>query len=197
MPTAALTEHVSTLAPIAAPPDITGAPEEPAPQISVQVTTPPPDVGGGGGDEGSGGGAQTRVDGSVREASANYASQLVALANGARADAGVGSLSVNGCARQAAVASATRALAKARLEHEALPDCGFGWTGENLARHFGTPADMHAAWMGSAGHRKNILRGEFTGIGVGCVAYSRSDPHRVATRASDVGGYVCSEVFVG
>jgi uncharacterized protein YkwD len=129
--------------------------------------------------------------------SASYASQLVALANGARADAGVGKLSGDACAQQAALARAQRALAKSQLEHEPLPNCGSGWVGENLARHYGSAAAMHKAWMGSPGHRENILRGEFTGIGVGCVAYSREDPHKVAARADDVGGHVCAEVFVG
>ena len=104
------------------------------------------------------------------------------LANGARADAGLGKLSINSCAAKAARARAARALAKAHLEHEPLPDCGTGWAGENLARHYGTPKDMHDAWMASPGHRENILRPEFTGIGVGCVAYSRKDPHKPATR---------------
>lgn len=183
----------ATLAPIAAPTSGTSGNGDPAPQVSVEITTQPPDTGDGSGGEGGVG----HVERSVIAASAAYASQLVSLANGARADAGVGKLRVDTCARQAALARAKRALAKAHLEHEPLPNCGNGWVGENLARHYGSAADMHAAWMGSAGHRENILRAEFTGIGVGCVAYSRRDPHQVATRADDVGGHVCAEVFVG
>ena len=165
---------------------------EPLPQISVQITTEAPDPP----DAGSGGTA-AHVDQSVTNASASYASTLVGLANGARADAGLGKLAVSSCSAKAARARAARALAKESLQHEPLPKCGNGWVGENLARHYGSPKAMHAAWMASPGHRENILRPEFTGIGVGCVAYSRTDPHKVATRASDVGGHVCSQVFVG
>ena len=176
---------------VSAPPDAT-VPAEPAPQISVQITTEapnPPDDGGSG--------TQARVDGTVTQASASYASTLVALANASRADAGLSKLSVDGCAASAARARAVRALAKESLQHEALPKCGSGWRGENLARHHGAPQDMHAAWMASPGHRANILRPEFTGIGVGCAAYSRKNPHVLATSRGDVGGHVCSEVFVG
>ena len=176
---------------VSAPPDAKDA-AEPAPQISVQITTEapnPPDDGGSG--------TQARVEASVTEASASYASTLVALANASRADAGLSKLSVDGCAASAARARALRALALQSLRHEALPKCGSGWRGENLARHYGSPHDMHAAWMASPGHRANILRPEFTGIGVGCVAYSHKNAHLPATSRGDVGGHVCSEVFVG
>ena len=179
------------VAAVTAPPSASGD-DAPAPQISVQITTEPPKPADDGGS-----GTSVRVESSVSQSSADYASKLVSLANGARADAGLGKLSRNSCAAKAARARAARALAKSHLEHEALPDCGTGWAGENLARHHGSPKDMHDAWMASPGHRENILRPEFTGIGVGCVAYSRKDPQRPATSADDVGGHVCSEVFVG
>jgi uncharacterized protein YkwD len=37
---------------------------------------------------------------------------------------------------------------------------------ENVAAGYGTPADVIAGWMGSTGHRENIL-GPYTQIGVG------------------------------
>lgn len=164
----------------------------PTPHISVEVTTEPPAPA----QEPGGADAPASVERSVTQGSADYASQLVTLANGARADAGVSRLGSNSCAKREAVARAGRALVKSSLEHEPLPDCG-SWVGENLARHYGTPRDMHEAWMNSPGHRENILRPEFTSVGVGCVAYSREDRQRKATRADDVGGYVCAQVFVG
>jgi len=42
--------------------------------------------------------------------------------------------------------------------------------GENIARGQRTPAAVVSAWMGSAGHRANILNSGFTHIGVGYVA---------------------------
>lgn len=39
--------------------------------------------------------------------------------------------------------------------------------GENLAYGFSTPANVVAAWMNSAGHRKNILDPDFKYIGIG------------------------------
>ncbi|MCC6751917.1 MAG: CAP domain-containing protein [Deltaproteobacteria bacterium] len=43
----------------------------------------------------------------------------------------------------------------------------WGWLGENLALGQATPADAIAAWMGSAGHRGNILHANYWEIGVG------------------------------
>ncbi|NLC77053.1 MAG: sporulation protein [Clostridia bacterium] len=42
--------------------------------------------------------------------------------------------------------------------------------GENIAAGQRTPAQVVAAWMGSSGHRANILNANFTHIGVGYVA---------------------------
>jgi len=42
----------------------------------------------------------------------------------------------------------------------------FGW-GENIARGQPTPADVMATWMGSTGHRRNILDPSFGRLGVG------------------------------
>ncbi len=44
-----------------------------------------------------------------------------------------------------------------------------GWTavGENIAEGQRSAAEVHAAWMGSVGHRANILRPDFTHAGVG------------------------------
>ncbi len=178
-------EPAATIAAVIAPESSQSG--DPVPHISVEITTeaPKPDP------------APAKVERSVTRASADYASSLVSLANQARADAGVGKLSVNSCAQKQAVARAARALAKAHLEHEPLPDCGFRYVGENLARHYGSPQDMHDAWMNSQGHHDNIVSPNYTGIGVGCVAYSRNNPQKIAARADDVGGHVCAQVFVG
>lgn len=43
----------------------------------------------------------------------------------------------------------------------------YKWAGENIAAGQDTPQDVVDAWMNSPGHRANILRPEFTSIGVG------------------------------
>ena len=46
--------------------------------------------------------------------------------------------------------------------------------GENIAQGQRTPQEVVNAWMNSAGHRQNILNGNFTHIGVG---YETSGNH--------------------
>jgi uncharacterized protein YkwD len=58
-----------------------------------------------------------------------------------------------------------------------------GWGGGSLA----TPRAMVRAWMGSAGHRANILTRSFRMIGIG-IATSAPDGGAGATYATDFGG---------
>jgi uncharacterized protein YkwD len=43
----------------------------------------------------------------------------------------------------------------------------FSSAGENIAWGQGSAAEVHDAWMNSAGHRRNILAGDYARIGVG------------------------------
>jgi uncharacterized protein YkwD len=43
----------------------------------------------------------------------------------------------------------------------------YKWAGENIAAGQETPQDVVDAWMNSPDHKANILRPEFTSIGVG------------------------------
>lgn len=65
------------------------------------------------------------------------------------------------------------------------------WTvGENIAWGQGplsTPRSIVAAWMASPGHRKNILTGEYTEIGLGVVAGTPGDRSWGATYTTDFG----------
>ena len=54
-----------------------------------------------------------------------------------------------------------------------LQDCGASGVGENIGFGNSTPAEMMQLWMDSQGHRENILRPQFTHLGVGAV--QRSD----------------------
>ncbi|GAA3503773.1 hypothetical protein GCM10019016_108850 [Streptomyces prasinosporus] len=46
---------------------------------------------------------------------------------------------------------------------------GYSWStyGENVAHGYSTPEQVMAGWMGSPGHKKNILNCSFKEIGVG------------------------------
>lgn len=48
---------------------------------------------------------------------------------------------------------------------------GAGWinSGENIAAGYTTPASVMSGWMGSAGHRANILYSGYVGVGIGYV----------------------------
>ena len=52
---------------------------------------------------------------------------------------------------------------------ERMTDAGYAWNsaGENIAAGASTPAAVVAGWMGSPGHRANILSSSFREIGVG------------------------------
>jgi uncharacterized protein YkwD len=65
------------------------------------------------------------------------------------------------------------------------------WTvGENIAwgqGHLSTPRNIVAAWMASPGHRKNVLTGEYTEIGLGVVTGTPGDTSWGATYTTDFG----------
>ena len=86
-----------------------------------------------------------------------------------------------------ATARATALIGAAALEHAPLDDvltgCGVSVAGENLSRATVPPEDVVAAWMGSAGHRANILDPAFAQLGVACVA--------------DGDAALCAQIFLG
>lgn len=47
-------------------------------------------------------------------------------------------------------------------------ELGYSIVGENIAAGQPSPEDVVSAWMGSTGHRSNILNPDFTNTGVGC-----------------------------
>ncbi|MFV9506489.1 MAG: CAP domain-containing protein, partial [Oscillochloridaceae bacterium umkhey_bin13] len=59
---------------------------------------------------------------------------------------------------------------------------GYQWqmVGENIASGYRTPQEVVAGWMDSPGHRANILRCEFTEIGIGYFERP-DDPSRMRT----------------
>ena len=47
--------------------------------------------------------------------------------------------------------------------------CGMGWAGENVAVGYSSGRAVVKGWMGSPGHRANILRTEFRLMGIAAV----------------------------
>jgi uncharacterized protein YkwD len=102
---------------------------------------------------------------------------VVALANMARAEAGCGELQVDERLTEAAQAHSDDMAAQGYFSHTSLDGrtladrllaVGFPSPGgENIAQGQRSALEVHDAWMGSEGHRANILNCDFTTIGVG------------------------------
>jgi len=107
-----------------------------------------------------------------------YEERVVELVNAERAKAGLKPLAVDMQLCRAARLKAEDMRDKNYFSHTS-PTYGpfaemlrkFGITyrtaGENIAAGYRTPEAVVAAWMGSSGHRANILNPNFTHIGVG------------------------------
>ena len=112
--------------------------------------------------------------------------QIVTRTNEERAAAGLPALTVSDCAAQQAVARTALLAAENRFEHDPLEPileaCAARAVGENLALGYPTALAVVAGWMGSDGHRANILNTTYTQIGVGCTEGPR--------------GLLCAQVFV-
>ncbi|QAV69054.1 CAP domain-containing protein [Salinibacterium sp. UTAS2018] len=102
-------------------------------------------------------------------ASAAEADTIHGLVNQARWDNGQQGLIRNADMDAVALAWAKKMAASSTMSHN--PDYSAqipsGWrsAGENVAQGYPTAQSMHDGWMGSQGHRENIL-GSFTDIGI-------------------------------
>ncbi|MER7110055.1 CAP domain-containing protein [Streptomyces sp. NPDC000229] len=107
-----------------------------------------------------------------------YAERVVALVNAERARAGCSPLRRNGRLRSSAQGHADDMAARDYYAHNSpegrdagdrMEAAGYNWRtwGENIHRGPKDPARAVRDWMGSAGHRKNIVNCEFKDIGVG------------------------------
>ena len=106
----------------------------------------------------------------------DFAAQVAALVNAARAEYGLSALTVDAKVQQAAQVRAresAQSFSHTRPDGSsfstALTEAGVSYTrsGENIAYGQTTPQQVVQAWMDSAGHRANILDAGFTHIGVG------------------------------
>ncbi|NND85330.1 MAG: CAP domain-containing protein [Acidimicrobiia bacterium] len=96
------------------------------------------------------------------------ASALVTLFNQARAAEGAGSLSVSGSLTSFAVDWASQMASTGQLAHSPNWRTVVASTGgENVGVGFTSAQSMHNGWMGSSGHRANILNPAFDSVGIG------------------------------
>lgn len=118
---------------------------------------------------------------------AAYAADIVLATNEARTAEGVAVLDVADCAAQAAEERARALVGVAELTHAPLDgtmrDCGVEQAAENLSRASAPAGDVVEAWLGSSGHRNNLLDPSLLRVGVACVP--------------DNGALLCSQVFLG
>lgn len=130
-----------------------------------------------------------------------YAAELFALTNEARADEGLEPLELDACAEEHALGRAEAQRGAERLTHapmtEVNQDCdvavGGATSGENLAGDAYSAHSIVQAWLASPSHRANLLNPEFTRIGVGCVTDEDFGPD-----GSDTGPVLlCSQVYLG
>lgn len=103
-----------------------------------------------------------------------YSDRVLALTNAERTSRSLRPLAFSSCADGYADSWATSLLRVGSLTHQALApilsSCGASRVGENVAYGNVTPEQLVAMWMGSAGHRANILNAAFTHLGVGTVS---------------------------
>jgi uncharacterized protein YkwD len=120
------------------------------------------------------------------------ATDIASLTNAERRQAGLAPLTISTLLMRAAQLHADQ-MASARQMAHVLPDArypepqdrlaavGYRWQAyaENVAYGQGSPASALAAWMGSSGHRANILNPGLTEIGAGVARGSDGQPYYV------------------
>ena len=108
---------------------------------------------------------------------ASTSNDAIALTNQERANAGLAPLNANGALNAAAAAHSADQAARNQMTHtgsngsnagDRIRAAGYspGTWGENVAAGYSSASGVVAGWMGSSGHRANILNPAFTQIGV-------------------------------
>lgn len=98
------------------------------------------------------------------------ASDVLTCVNEARAANGIAPLAANPTLDGAAQSCADRMAASGQMTHSTDHPAGFSWWGENIAQGYGSAAAVFAGWMGSEGHRANILNPAYSQMGIGYAA---------------------------
>jgi len=102
--------------------------------------------------------------------SATCTNDVLTCVNLARSARGLSPLAANGTLTAAAQSCAERMAASGKMTHSAGPPAGFSTWGENIAVGYPSASSVFDAWMGSDGHRANILNPSYTRMGMGYVA---------------------------
>jgi uncharacterized protein YkwD len=110
-----------------------------------------------------------------------YESQVVTHTNAERAKQNAKALTANACVDGFAERHAAWLAKTGKFQHQDLAKvmktCKLSRAGENIARGgnvWPSGKEVVKAWMGSSGHRANILKKEFRVIGVGAARPSSS-----------------------
>ncbi len=126
---------------------------------SVTFTQP-----GSSGTTGGGGGGGTST-------SDRYEADVVSGTNAERTKRGLRPLSTQACVDRYAEQQAARMASERRMYHQDLGPilgaCNLRTVGENVAYGYPSGAAVMAGWMGSTGHRNNILNSGYRLLGVG------------------------------
>lgn len=117
---------------------------------------------------------------------------MIQLTNSERAAAGVPALSTNSRLVLAAQLHANQMAQLQQMEHnlsgatyptpaDRLAAAGYAWRtyGENIAFNYRSPEDVVRGWMGSSGHRANILSAAFTEMGAAVARDAQGRPYWV------------------
>lgn len=126
--------------------------------------------------------------------------QIFALANEARAQAGVGRLEWDPALAQAALAHCRRMVQEGPIAHRYGGEPDVGGRAAQAGAHFSvieenvaigpSAAGIHDEWMHSPGHRRNLLSPEVDHVGIAVIAargvlYAVADYSRAVARLSD------------
>lgn len=144
------------------PPPPTQPPARPAPQPSTPQPTQPP---------------APQPTQPPTPPPASTSNDAIALTNQERVNAGLAPLNANGALNSAAASHSADQAARNQMTHtgsngsnagDRIRAAGYSastW-GENVAAGYTSASSVVAGWMGSSGHRANILNPAFTQIGV-------------------------------
>lgn len=120
---------------------------------------------------------------------------IVDLTNAERARAGLGAVHVDQRLMNAAHGHSADQAARSSMSHTGADGSNvagrvgrqgyaFRWVAENVAWGYGDAAAVVAGWMGSSGHRANILSGSATHVGVGLAYAANGTPYWTQVFAS-------------
>ncbi len=104
-----------------------------------------------------------------------YASQVITLLNEQRVNNGLSPLTADSTLTAAAMQRAAEIVIYFSHTRPNGSRCftafDGGWRGENIAAGQADPDEVITGWMNSTGHRENILKANYTSVGVGCFNY--------------------------